>query len=44
MVVLSLCNIPLLMVWVIPLYILCFLVMFIVPAFIIRKKFNAAGR
>ncbi len=43
-VVLSLCNIPLLMVWVIPLYILCFLLMFIVPAFIIRKKFNDAGR
>lgn len=41
-VALTLCQIPLLMIWALPLYILCFLLMFIVPAFIIRKKFNAA--
>ncbi|WP_297064884.1 hypothetical protein [uncultured Duncaniella sp.] len=34
----SLCGIPLLMSWVIPLYIFCFFVMFIVPSFIIRHK------
>lgn len=32
------CNITLLLVWVLPLYILCFLTMFIIPAVIINKK------
>lgn len=41
---LTLCRIPLLMVWVIPLYMLCFLLMFIVPAFVIRKKLNDEQR
>lgn len=40
--ILNICMIPLLMVWVLPLYMLCFLLMFIVPAFIIRKKLNAS--
>ena len=40
-VALNICMIPLLMVWVLPLYMLCFLLMFIVPAFVIRKKLNA---
>ncbi len=40
-VALNLCMIPLLIVWVLPLYMLCFMLMFIVPAFIIRKKLNA---
>lgn len=38
------CMIPLLIVWVLPLYILCFLLMFIVPAFVIRKKLNSHER
>lgn len=41
-VALNICMIPLLIVWVLPLYMLCFLLMFIVPAFVIRKKLNAA--
>lgn len=44
LITLNLCNVPLLISWVIPLYIACFLLMFIVPAFVIRKKFNAADR
>lgn len=36
----AICGIPLLAVYIIPVYIACFLLMFIVPAFIIRKKFN----
>lgn len=40
LIALSLCAIPLLMVWVLPLYMACFLLMFIVPAFVIRKKLN----
>lgn len=43
-IALQLCNIPLLVVWVIPLYMFCFLIMFIVPAFIIRRKFNDRKR
>lgn len=43
-IALTICNIPLLVVWVLPLYIFCFLLMFIVPAFIIRKKLNSAQR
>lgn len=34
------CGIPLKIIWVLPLYIVCFTVMFLVPAIIIRKKFN----
>lgn len=37
----NLCQIPLLYSWVVPLYILCFLLMFIVPAFIISRKIKA---
>lgn len=40
----SICGKPLLIVWVLPLYMVCFLLMFIVPAFIIRKKIIAAKR
>lgn len=43
-IVLSLCRIPLLMVWALPLYIFCFLLMFIVPAFVIRRKLDRAAR
>lgn len=43
-VILTLCRIPLAMVWVLPLYMLCFLLMFIVPAFVIRKKLNSGKR
>lgn len=43
-IALNICHIPLLIVWVLPLYIICFLLMFIVPAFIIRKKLNADKR
>lgn len=41
LVVLAVCRIPLLIVWVLPLYILCFLLMFVVPAIIISKKLKA---
>lgn len=37
-IVCNLCQIPLLYSWVVPLYILCFLLMFIIPAFIIAYK------
>ncbi len=43
-VALNICMIPLLVVWVLPLYILCFLLMFIVPAFVISKKLNGSKR
>lgn len=43
-VILTLCRIPLAMVWVLPFYMLCFLLMFIVPAFVIRKKLNSGKR
>lgn len=43
-VALNICMMPLLIVWILPLYMLCFLLMFIVPAFVIRKKLNAAKR
>lgn len=43
-VALNICRVPLMMVWALPLYIICFLLMFIVPAFIIRRKLNAANR
>lgn len=36
----TVCNIPLLATWLLPLYMLCFFLMFIVPAIIIRKKSN----
>lgn len=39
-IALSICQIPLLISWVLPLYMLCFLLMFIVPAFVIRRKLN----
>lgn len=38
LVILSLCAIPLLAAWVIPLYILSFILSFIVPAFIIGRR------
>lgn len=37
-IICSLCQVPLFYSWVVPLYILCFLLMFIVPAFIISRK------
>ncbi len=37
-IICTLCNVPLLYSWIVPLYILCFLLMFIVPAFIISRK------
>jgi len=40
----SLCAIPLLVLWVIPLYIVCFLLMFIVPAFVIARKLKKETR
>lgn len=40
-IICSLCHVPLLYSWVVPLYILCFLLMFIVPAFIISRKIKA---
>ena len=41
---LNICMIPLMTAWILPLYMLCFLLMFIVPAFVIRKKINASKR
>ena len=43
-IICSLCKIPLLYSWVVPLYILCFLLMFIVPAYIISRKLKAEER
>lgn len=43
-IICNLCQIPLLYSWVVPLYILCFLLMFIVPAFIISRKIKAERR
>lgn len=43
-IICNLCQIPLLYSWVVPLYILCFLLMFIVPAFIISRKIKAEGK
>lgn len=43
-IVCQLCRIPLLYSWVIPLYMLCFLLMFIVPAFIIARKIKTAAK
>ena len=40
-IVCNICQIPLYYSWVVPLYILCFLLMFIVPAFIISRKIKA---
>lgn len=40
-IICNLCQIPLLYSWVVPLYILCFLLMFIVPAFIVSRKIKA---
>lgn len=37
---LSFCGVSLSVVWAIPLYIFCFLLMFIVPAFIISRRYN----
>ncbi len=37
-IICTLCQVPLLYSWVVPLYILCFLLMFIVPAYIISRK------
>lgn len=39
-----LCQVPLLYAWVAPLYILCFLLMFIVPAFVIARKIKKENR
>lgn len=43
-IICNLCRIPLLYSWVFPLYILCFLMMFIIPAFIISRKIKAEGK
>ncbi|MCI9607089.1 MAG: hypothetical protein HFJ94_02790 [Muribaculaceae bacterium] len=43
-IICNVCQIPLLYSWVVPLYILCFLLMFIVPAFIISRKLKAEER
>lgn len=40
-IICNLCQIPLYYSWVVPLYILCFLLMFIIPAFIISRKIKA---
>lgn len=37
----TLCQVPLYYSWVIPLYILCFLLMFIIPSFIISRKIKS---
>lgn len=37
-IICNLCKVPLYYSWVVPLYMLCFLLMFIVPAFIISRK------
>ncbi len=37
-IICNLCQLPLYYSWVVPLYILCFLLMFIVPVFIISRK------
>ena len=34
----QLCGIPLLVTWVIPLYVVCFLLMFVLPAIIVSRK------
>lgn len=36
----QLCGIPLLVTWVIPLYVVCFLLMFVLPAIIVSRKFK----
>lgn len=41
-VILNLCSIPLLIVWVLPLYMLCFLLMFVVPSIIIGRKLKSS--
>ncbi len=43
-IALQICQIPILITWCLPLYMLCFLLMFVVPAFIIRKKLNSTKR
>ena len=44
MIVCVLAGIRLLLIWTIPAYMICFIVMFLVPAIIIRKKLNKANR
>ncbi len=39
-IICNMCDVPLYYWWVVPLYILCFLLMFIVPAFIVARKFK----
>lgn len=43
-IICNLCQIPLLYSWVVPLYILSFLLMFIMPAFIISRKIKAGEK
>lgn len=43
-IICNLCQIPLYYSWVVPLYVLCFLLMFIIPAFIISRKIKSAKR
>ncbi|MCM1484360.1 MAG: hypothetical protein NC043_08475 [Muribaculaceae bacterium] len=43
-IICRLCLIPLYYYWVVPLYILCFLLMFIVPAFIISRKIKQSEK
>lgn len=42
LIIAALCDIPLGVVWVIPMYMLCFLLMFVVPAFIVGRKMKKA--
>ncbi len=43
-IICNLCRVPLNYSWVAPLYILCFFLMFIVPAFVISRKAKAATK
>ena len=43
-IICNLCQIPLLYSWVVPLYILCFFLMFIVPAFVITQKIKREAK
>ena len=43
-IALQICQIPIGIIWCLPLYMLCFLLMFVVPAFVIRKKLNSTKR
>lgn len=44
LIVLGLCQVPLLLVWALPLYMVCFLLMFLVPALVIKQKLARQNR